>query len=556
MDKKYSTYMKKCTEMLSPLENEQLDLLAEETAGTLKEEFIPSALIVGFAADAGDMLALVSKICGRGIGDIFPKKLPKPLCVTFEYGEKTQIYRVSSEGTEAVAALSEAGEYIVSVNRSRLKTLRVTVCSDIAGADEWRHILALHDTVCLCTYAGFAINQPEREWLRDMLSRYSDPQFSEVYITGTDTLHSEQDEKDVIDYVHDTAKRIGFDYSVTTDIKEAAGFICSAADRYTPGELSDIRAARCVRSFLKDADRILEGCSQADETDSAAIDKAVAELEAQRNFIVTSGEVASGIVLANRVAEMRSEIQRSAEEFGRQASENIQTKIEFASAKELEGLETEIRRYLISCWDVFVKNAEQWISRGMDEIYDDLVKQVDADIGELFSKIGKDSAAVISEAVSRRLPARLGETVTGSVRRRSKDDPISEARRSTRDLMLLSIPCAIVHPVLGVVTFAATMLAANSAKKSAAEQYRKELASASKDASDECRLRITEKIDAALEDAKKESSENIISLYKNAVDLIEGEIKALAGDREARAGKSRLIAEIREKHIPRLLAEI
>lgn len=162
MDKKYSTYMKKCTEMLSPLENEQLDLLAEETAGTLKEEFIPSALIVGFAADAGDMLALVSKICGRGIGDIFPKKLPKPLCVTFEYGEKTQIYRVSSEGTEAVAALSEAGEYIVSVNRSRLKTLRVTVCSDIAGADEWRHILALHDTVCLCTYAGFAINQPER----------------------------------------------------------------------------------------------------------------------------------------------------------------------------------------------------------------------------------------------------------------------------------------------------------------------------------------------------------------------------------------------------------
>ncbi|MBP3854773.1 MAG: hypothetical protein IK990_04040 [Ruminiclostridium sp.] len=556
MDKKYSAYIKKCTEMISPLENERLTLLAEEASGTLGEEFIPSALIVGFAANIGDMLALVSKTCGRGIGDILPKKLPKPLCVTFEHGEKTRIYRVSSEGTEEVAELSEAGEYIVSVNCSRLKTLRVTVCSNIAGTDEWRRILALHDSVCLCTYAGFAVNQPEREWLRDTLSRYSDAKFSEVFVTGTDTLHSEQDEKDVLEYISDTAKCIGFDYSVTADIKAAADFICSAADRYTPEELSDIRAARCVRAFLKDADRILEDCSQTGEADSAAIDKAVADLEAQRGFIVTSGEVASGIVLTNRVAEMRSEIQRSAEDFGRQASENIQTKIEFASEKELEGLESEIRSYLISCWDIFVKKTDQWISRGMDEIYEDLVKQIDSDIGELFSKIGKDSSAVISEAVCRHLPIRLGESVTGSVRRRSKDDPISEARRSTRDLILFSIPCAIVHPALGAATFVAAMLAASSAKKIAAAQYRKELASASEDASEECKLRIIEKINAALEDAKKESRDNIISLYKNAVDLIEAEIKALADDRAERAGKSELIAEIREKYIPQLLAEI
>ena len=563
MNGSYKKIIDSCEKFSDTAQSDRLKAYVSWTRSALEEKHVPTAVIAEMGLDVAAFIHFASVFCGDESLKLIGDKLPHTqMCISLEKGEKLMLYRVTSDGTEAVSAGSlaesaELTELIITVPSQKLSGMKLILMIGVEDPGFWRGVIDQTDILCLRTNATMAMTLDEKKWIETVASKRFGSQNFGVWIDKMNLLNNDSDVNDVLDVVNAVVSKFHTMAKNLCSMQEAIDFTGFVASDKT---VDTLREKRIVRNLLNDCREEISMMLSSDSHDSGGAAKAISSLESARNRIVMAGQIASRTTFANAMNELSLQVKESARDYNTQICGHIHAKINATGDKELEKVADQIEPYIRNVWSYYSSEISRATKPEMEAIFDKITARMEEDAGALYSMFDNDTVRIIQQSFEtvQKDSWNLGAVSFGEAGI-DATNPIYRLKKSTRFSMLLSVPLMLVNPYLGAASLASAGIIGGINRKRAAAEYRSHLTSQVDSMCDRVLDSVIAVIDARFKDASAQSADNITKAYNGIVDILVGQIKEMekkqADLRKRRSSLEAVVNDARittvtQKHFP------
>ena len=533
---KQTTILQKCDLIASKTKDPGMAAFSVRLHRALEKEHKPTMALVSFNMNHAERFDLIRQFTGAALPDELTAMTEgKPVSLLLDYAGRPGM-------------LSDGGENGVSVYGlpcEWLKTRRVAVCDAVRSRESWFVLAGEIDIACLVIHATMAMNQQERNWLRECgqpLFGTSEPVITTV---GMQLLNSDEDRQAVNDAIQAGLRRLGMSTQVFGDPMEAM--------RWMDGFLNDpsvqeVRVNRLTVNAGTELNERVKAFISTALVGTAAIDSAVARLEDERRSLETAGQLASESILFNELTRLKVMACESIRDYGQRMVGTIKAKVETYPLDHLGAMDVEINQFIVNSWDAFLAKVAESTETELQKVSARLAEQMEADAGEMIEELDEPTRRAVYGAVM------FAPTAAGRAEYMDVHAPLEysgvnlgeitrQLRRETRGMMLVSIPLLFVNPLFAVGSLAASKFIGKFRTDSELKSARADMAKQIENlcaANSEAIVKYTQ---AEFDRQIQEGGQNVRAAYNNLISRLEAELGRMKAEQGSKTELRRFLEQ-------------
>lgn len=555
MDKtKYSNIIKMLDDTAEKIQDAKVDEITGWVYKSLERGHKPTLALVSFNLNHADRVNTLKNVFDIDIPkDIVHMIDGEPACLILDYCESPTL--LNENGI--------VGDRITfGVPSEQLKKGRIAICDELHSKDMWLELSSEIDAACLLINATMAMNQMERNWIKECAAPFYGDKDITVVITKMAQLNEEEDVQAVCQVVRNSLERLNVSYKTYEDERETLeqvnGQLIREYDRET-------RDKRVIKNGIRAITEHLKYLIDSVVIDSATIQGTIEQLEKQQKSLELAGQLAAESILCNALNQLKSKICDGIRDYGRQMAANIKKKIEVSPLDQLETMDDKINGYVSGSWEYYIKSMSKKADEEVEAIAQRLAKQMELDAGKMISDLDESARRTVYSALGLTTNAATGTALidprsivqkNGSLSEISVGTVTDQLRKETRNMMLLSIPLFFVNPWVSVGNIFAAKIYGKYKTNSELSDVRSEMAKQVEQSCFDNAEAIVQQVTLSFDDEIRTGSINIKSAYNGLIRQIEDSLSELKVSQGERAELKNYLSNLVNVEFPSILSNL
>ena len=371
-----------------------------------------------------------------------------------------------------------------------------------------RRILVNSDEILWLTNASMAMPQREREWLSEAASMF-DNESVMISLYNQETLNTREDVEALNLRLTKFASQLGRNKLYFANRSEALHRMFKEMD--IPAFL-ERREKRIQLACKEDLENYMKKQLELAEIDVEKLEASIKKAEAERKNIEFSSKFILNSTISNMYDEMRNIILDAADRYSQDACENVRAGLE--TSNDLEKDIHNIQPYLKAAWEHFEKEISKYMVSRQEEIAKILEQQISSDCQKIVGLLEGGSLGKEIDVLSAGM---FGSTFE------EKGPQTTKNKRISKGMLLTSIALAFVNPLWGLAGIVGTGVFNLSNAKNAKEAKEKVLLALPVECN-KLKNEIERQLEITIENAKKESCDNVWKVYSEVLNKLMAEI--------------------------------
>lgn len=533
-----------CDLMAAKTQTADMTALASRVHRALTQEHKPTMALVSFNMSHAERFEIVKSYIGAAIPSALAAKVEgEPACIFLDYSPAPTLL---SNG-------ASDGILVYGLPNQALQAHRIAICDEIKAKEKWLTLAGEIDIACLLVNATMAMNQVERNWLKDC----AQPLFWEnepvVAMTGLSLLNNEEDAQAVSDVVNSVLRRLQMSTKVFDQPQDA---MACMADFLNKEPVQESRQRRVAKNGLTAMSEMAQAFMKDAVVDGGAIEAAVSQLEKQRKSLEMAGQLASESILHNELNRLKVMAVETIRDYGQQIANNVKTQVETYPLEELANVDETVNRYVTESWDSFLITMSATTENELGKVSARLTEQMEQDAGELIAHLDEPARRAVYSAITFNaaasnapVPVRAPAEYSGI----NVTEMTDQLRRETRNMMLLSIPILFVNPLLAVGNVVASKFIGKFRTDSELKTARADMAAQIDTMCLENTEAIVRYAEAGFDRQAQEGTQNIKAAYAGLIQRLENDLNRLKNEQGQKAASWDTLQQQVNTVIPELL---
>lgn len=484
-------------ENVKALKDPNMDEIISKWEKELNGEYFPQFLVISHPAAKKEFIRTLRNNIGPVQGNLDNlEKVEGDFTVHFQYGEDPEF--VDEDETK-----------IISIPWEMLKKAEIFWICSSSLENISKRILVNSDEILWLTNASMAMPQREREWLSETVTSMFHNEPITISLYNQETLNTREDVEALNLRLTKFALQLGKNKLYLANRSEALHRMFEEMD--IPAFL-DRREKRIQLACKEDLENYMKKQLELAEIDVEKLEASIQKVEAERKNIEFSSKFILNSTISNMYDEMRNKILDAADRYSQDACENVRVGLE--SSKDLEKDIHNIQPYLKAAWEHFEKEISKYMVSRQEEIAKVLERQISSDCQKI---VGLLEGGSLGKEIDVLTAGMFGNTFE------EKEPQTTKNKRISKGMLLTSIALAFVNPLWGLAGIVGTGVFNLSNAKNTKEAKEKVLLALP----GECnRLKndIERQLELTIENAKKESCDNVWKVYSEVLDKLMAEI--------------------------------
>lgn len=361
------------------------------------------------------------------------------------------------------------------------------------------------DKLLLVTNATMAMTQEEKDWLTSLRDSVFSDEPVTVSLCNKLSLNTQADIDDLCVSVTKLLARYGKNTDFNDDFGSA---LCSQLEIINNEQFKVQREKRILTTCFDTLEAHIASQLELAEVDIDKLNEAIKKIEAERKNIEFSGRLVLSSTVENMYGEMKNKIISAADRYSDDAYESIRARLTVSNTLEKDI--NNIAPYLKTVWANFEKEIGKHMASEQEQIASVLEQQISSDckrMVDILEVSSFDGAINISTA------SLLSDISFGDM----DESKAKKNKMLSKGMLIASIALAFVNPLWGLVGVAGTSAFTLSNNKNLDEAKAKVL-SALPNECNSIKRGVERQIEAAIENAKKESCDNVWKVYSEVLD--------------------------------------
>lgn len=551
---KYSNIIKMLDDTAEKTQDAKIDEITSWVHKSLEEEHKPTLALVSFNLNHADRVNMLKKVFDIEIPkDIVHMIDGEPACLILDY-------------CESPALLNENGivgdRITFGVPSEQLVNCRIAICDELHSKDMWLELSSEIDAVCLLINATMAMNQMERNWIKECAAPFYDDKDIAVVITKMDRLNEEEDAQAVRQAVRGSLERLNVTYKTYEDESET---LAQLDERLVREYDREARDRRVIKNGIQALTEHLKYVMDSVVIDSATIQGTIEQLEKQQKSLELAGQFATESILCNALNQLKSKICDGIRDYGRQMAANIKKKIEASPLDQLETMDDKINGYVSGSWEYYIKSMSKKADEEIEVIAQRLAKQMELDAGKMVSDLDESARRTVYSALGLSTNSAPGTALidprsivqkNGSLSEISVGTVTDQLRKETRNMMLLSIPLFFVNPLVAVGNIFAAKVYGKYKTNSELSDIRSEMAKQVEQSCFDHSEAIVQQVTLSFDDEIRTGSINIKSAYNGLIRQIQDSLSQLQVSQGEKAELKNYLSNLVNVAFPGVLSNL
>lgn len=436
----YDDIIKIFDEIADKTQDTTIEGIAEWVHTSSEREHKPTLALVSFNFNHTERLNMIKKHFEIEIPEEIKEMIDgKPACLMFDYSEAPCF-----SGDEQIID----NRIMFGLPSQLLKNYRVVICDGIKSKREWLELSSEIDIICLVVNATMAMNQMERQWLKECAI----PLFLEdeiiIQLTNLNLLNEEGDILEVREAVTNAMDQMQVAPRIFEEDSKLMEWMIHFLEN---DQILERNRKRTVKNAMTAITEQMKAYAESVSVDSETVQTTISQLKKQQKSLELAGKLASESILENAFNKLKSQLCDSIRDYNEQMFEKIKEIIEKTPLDQLENVYEKVDGYISGAWDYYIKVTSEKTNADMKVIEDQLMKQMETDVSNMITELDEAAQRTIYNALG--LGDEFMSTLCQFVFYSDKimlGSITKQIQKETRNMMLLSIPLFFVNPLVSV----------------------------------------------------------------------------------------------------------